>query len=243
LAIEIPNITSEDVPNDSSTLAWYRPARDSIVAVIKLAKQARQVVPYLGERFPVPVPFADEPLVAVAQDRMYVGRTGRPEIRVYDRTGSLERIVRWPARGAPVTAKDRDDYEKARLGLDARLGKGYTAQTPALGGFRLPDTKPIYSQVLVDDRGQLWVRKVPENWEGLPRSSSPSLNQQPEWWVFTAQGQLVGTVTMPPDVVVKEIRNGVVVGLRMDENNVPHMYLAPIRRDLVVPEPGLAVTP
>jgi hypothetical protein len=243
LAIEIPNITSEDVPNDSATLAWYHPRNDSIVSVVKLAKQERQVVPYLGQRFPVPVPFADEPLVAVAQDRMYVGRTGRAEIRVYDRTGRLERIVRWSARGAPVTAKDRDDYEKARLELDARLGKGHTDQTPALAGFRLPETKPLYSQILVDDQGTLWVRKVPEGWEGLPRSSSLTLNEQPEWWVFAARGQLLGSVTMPSNVVVKEIRNGVAAGLRMDADGVPNIYSAPLRRDLVNPEPGLAVTP
>jgi hypothetical protein len=235
--IHIPNIQSEDVPNDSATLAWYDVTRDSITEIVDVAMQDRQVIPYLGERFAVAVPFGTAPAIATGGDRLFMARSDSPEVRVYDRGGQLVRIIRWKADPEPLTEQDRSRYESVRLDLDERVRPGTTNQVPTLADFRLPASKPIFSRLLVDDDGRLWVRKYPPGYEGFERAYGTAFaDAEQAWWIFSPSGQLLGLGAMPRDVVIKDVRGGKVVGLRLDDDDVPHIWVAPLRAPALATE-------
>lgn len=226
------HIESDEIfMRDTMTLGWYDVPRDSLIDVLTIESRVKQVVPYLGERMPLAVPFAEDWSFAVNGDRLYAGLSGTPEVRVHDRRGRMVRIIRWAAEPAPITGSDRERFETTRRQLDERIGPGASARVPSLSDFTLPATKPLYSELLVDDEGYLWVRKYPEDEETFERAYGPGfVAYDPEWWLFAPSGQLLGSVTTPRRFVIKDIRNGMVVGLRLDDDDVPHIYLVPMRR-------------
>jgi len=182
------------------------------------------------------VPFTQDWSFAVGGDRLYAGRGGTPEIRVYDRRGTLIRLIRWVAQPAPVTTSDRERYESVRLQLDERVRPGITAQVPALTAYTLPDTKPLFAQLIVDDDGCLWVRQYPELEELLDRGYGAMFAQQDRaWWLFAPSGRLLGSVTMPPRFTIKDIRNGVMVGLLVDDDDVVRLHLLPLKGEILNP--------
>lgn len=237
LVLGVPNIRSDAVPNDSVTVGWYDLADDTFAEVTRVPLQARQVIDYLGEKVPVIVPFAERAVFAVAADRLYVGRTGTPEILVYDRRGRLVRIIRWAAKPEPITAADRSRYEEVRQQLDSRVRPGTTAQVPSLDAFDLPRRKPVFAGLIADDDGGLWVRKYPATWENFEQAYGPAfIDDPPEWWVFGPSGQLVGTVTTPRKLVVKDLRAGLLAGLTVTGDDLPVIHIAPLHETLMRPD-------
>lgn len=235
LAIARPSGRMAREQPDSMTLLWYDVAQDSVTDVTTVSLQPTQTIEFLGERVQAPVPFAANPEIVVHNDHLYVGSGATPEVRVYDRSGTLSRVVQWRARPEPLTAEDREQYEVDRRSLDARIRPGTTARTPILDGFTLPTVKPLYSRLIVDSDGQLWVRKYPGRWEGFERLHPSFVEHDPEWWVFDATGRLLGEFTTPRDLMIRGIEDGRVIGVRLDANDVPHLLVVPIREISPVP--------
>jgi hypothetical protein len=220
---------------DSMVLAWYDLRRDTVVGAVTVPTPAREVIDYLGERMAVPIPFAPRPVFTLHGDQLLVGLGKSAEVRVFDSQARLTRILRWTAEPAPLSRSDRDHYEQLRLQLDERIGAGMTDRTPAIRKFSLPAMKPVYSAMRVDDDGRLWVRKYPDAWEGFERVHGPNLaRQDPEWWIFAPSGRLLGSVTSPRNLRIMDMRGGMLLGLRSDSLNVPHLYVFPLMLERLI---------
>lgn len=218
---------------DSATFVWYDFRRDSVTNVARVPLQPRQVALVRGvERMPVPVPFSERPVAAVGGDLLYIGLGGAAEVRAYDLEGRLVRIYRWAAEGEELTAADRDRYETMRGQIDGIVGENASIDITPLSAFDLPTHKPVYTRLLVDDAGYLWVRKYPRNWEDFERISPALSEAESTWWIFAPSGRLLGTATTPRNFQIMDVRNGSVLGIRADSFNVPRPHVYPLSASL-----------
>lgn len=126
-----------------------------------------------------------------------------------------------------VTASDRVGYESIRKRLDKKFGPGTSADFPALGDFEvIPATKPLYTRLLVDDEGYLWIQQYPDVWEGFVRIFGPGLNERDfRWWLFSPSGRLMGIFSTPKHLVIQDVRNATVVAIARGVDDVEQVYL------------------
>ena len=209
------------------------PARDSTL-VLRLDSAGRAIdtlglfpagrvvvtqVEMLGRSFPMPlpVPFSPTTVVAAGPDAVYVGTTDTYEIRAFSPAGELQRLIRRDVPGRPVTKADQEEFT-ARL---RDLPGGNAMMNPVMEQFRkamseaeYPETMPAYSNLLVDADGNLWVADHP----GAKTMPTP-------WAVFTPEGRLLGTVTMPEGFQVREIGSDYVLGQKADDTEIEHIVL------------------
>ncbi|MEX2609364.1 MAG: 6-bladed beta-propeller [Gemmatimonadota bacterium] len=124
---------------------------------------------------------------AVAGMRTYIGDGERFEIRVHGPEGRLERLIRvdapperYPAEGptmplaADATAEQRQQHARM-LGVTERAPK--------------PDHLPVFTSLVTDELGNLWVHLV-----GGPNSG---LGTGMRWAVFDSEGELRHLVRTP----------------------------------------------
>lgn len=124
-----------------------------------------------------------------------------------DVQGTLVRSVRLAVTAPPVTPADWDRAVEARIPEDA----GPDVRSGILATFEaipVPESQPVFSDLLLDDRGHLWVERYSPPWaEDDPRS----------WWVFDPEGRLLGEVEIPAGLQVDRIRGDRVLGRWRDE--------------------------
>ena len=123
---------------------------------------------------------------------IHLGNGATAEVRTYSSTGQLVRILRWNDALVPVTAAMLDSLAAIRLGVKpnpsalarerARLRS--TPQRPYL---------PVYTALMTDTRGYLWVR------EYFHPSREKRKVYAPTWLVFDNSGALLGRF-IPPGV-------------------------------------------
>jgi hypothetical protein len=217
----------------SLSLGWHDIEKNASLVIANVRAEDRQVISYLGGSAAVVVPFGPMATVTTSDDHVLAGQTDVPEIRIYGRHGGLERIVRWSATPERLTTADRKQYETLRLQLDTLVRRGTTAQTPSLEEFDLPVVKPLFVQVIADDEGFIWVRKYPKMWDGFERIDQTLNGFESEWWLFAPSGELLGTVSVPRGIVVKDIRNGTILGVRPDRVSTLEVLVAPIRSEVL----------
>lgn len=133
----------------------------------------------------------------------------RFELRLRDARGRLTRVVRAPGLEEPVTDA------AARVIRDRALADAQTpeARRRAEDWYALsprPATQPAFDAIAVDDRARLWVRA----WS----PSSPATR----WWVFAADGDLLGSVHVPNGTRITAVRCGSVWGVEQDELDVSY---------------------
>ena len=88
-----------------------------------------------------------------------------------------------------------------------------------------PDVKPTYSNLFVDDEGNLWVQRYRSSFLGeLP------IEEPERWWVFAGDGRWLGEVALPYRFQLHEVSGGYAVGVALDELDVPRVQLLRIVR-------------
>jgi hypothetical protein len=165
-------------------------------------------------------PFGSATAFAAGADRFYVGDNATYEIRAYSVTGRLIQVIRRAA--VPITIEQADirAFEDSALAVgDARQRRQMRVLFDNLPPP--PPTYPAYApDIRVDDDLNLWVRE-----------SSRVGRQSSEWSVFSASGEFLGTVLMPPGIDVLDIGTDYVLGLQRDELGVEYVRKFPLRRD------------
>ena len=145
----------------------------------------------------MPMPFDIPPSVAMARGGLYMtlGENQGPEILQYGTGGHLSRIIRLAE--PPAAPPTRQEIH--------RLIELY-------GELTLPEIKPVFSRLLVDDEGWLWAE--------LYRSEDTA---PVRWLVFDPNGEGVGSVDLPPDLDVRQIGRDFVLGVWEDELRVEYV--------------------
>ena len=172
------------------------------------------------------LPWGRLPDYALSDRRLYVGDSDTSEIRVYTTSG-LERVIRWTAPRKPVTDRDRDLFREEQAAEIRADGGGLAQLLPSLDDYpHVAGQKPVYSRLIVDDVGNLWVREYPDviGWD--PTGRDVDRDGAPEnWWVFDADGRLLESVVVPATLRVLSVQDDYLIAIAFDENDVEQLSL------------------
>jgi hypothetical protein len=157
-------------------------------------------------------PFGRQTAFAAAGDRFYVGDNASYEIRVYAAAGRLLQVIRKTAAPLVIEAEDVAAFEDSVLATgDARQRRQMRVLFERIPPP--PETYPAYApDIRVDGEQNVWVRE----------SSRPG-QRRSAWSVFSATGELLGTVQLPPGVHVLEIGADYVLCLERDDLDVEYV--------------------
>ncbi len=166
----------------------------------------------------VMVPFSKAPAGAAWGNLIYVGISDSYQILVYDAGGDLVRIIRLEQDPLPVTPEDIETYIQERVArvVDAgerrRMEEVYRAPPPL-------DRMPAYRVFRTDALGCLWVEE----------SRRPG-DDVPVWTVFDSEGAVLGRVSLPAGLYVREIGEDYVLGVYTDDLDVEYVHMYRLER-------------
>jgi hypothetical protein len=151
-----------------------------------------------------PHPFGRQTRLAIDGVRFYVGTSMSHEVRVYAPDGALRSLIRWDGDDLTLTEDVANEYfeweiQRAPQGAQASWRRQFAEMT-------LPDTRPAYSELLVDAVHNLWVREF-----------DPMRDATQRWLVFDSSGGWIGRIAFPPRYRVTEILADRVVGVATDD--------------------------
>jgi hypothetical protein len=155
---------------------------------------------------------------AVHPDGVWSSTNDAFELRLLDPgSGRVARIVRAPELERPVTD------ELVRVMRDQALAEAESPEERRetedwLGLSPRPDVLPAFARIVVDDRARLWVL----------RSSFPP-DSATRWWVFSREGDLLGSVDVPRGLTVMAVHCRGVWGVQQDELGVSYVVRYALR--------------
>ncbi|MCA0375298.1 MAG: 6-bladed beta-propeller [Gemmatimonadetes bacterium] len=163
-------------------------------------------------RYPF-VPFAPEPRVTAAGDRVYLIRGADPVIEVWSTEAKQVGTLRWNADRTRV----RDIWSRWRQGeLDAMTRPAdrqfytdfYSDRLP------LPEYVPVAEGLHVDPLGRLWVVRTKMPWEDARRVD-----------VLDARGRFLGQVALPAGFTLFEVGRDWLLGRTRDVDGVEQVVV------------------
>lgn len=162
-----------------------------------------------GEGGVYELPFGKRDVVEPVGNLLVVGDDGTSVLRYYDRSGALRRRVNWVARPVPVTSRDRREYIRYVNSIFPSHAQRQERDT------RFAEQRPLFSGMIADDLGWLWVR----SWRGGWEAWGP-------WLVFDGEGVLRCSVDPPNGrFTALDIDASQVLGWQRDENDEESVVL------------------
>jgi len=163
-------------------------------------------------------PFGKSAVAAVHGDRFFYGSQDRYEIRVYDQTGNLVRLVRRDERPTRVTdahvrAIMEDVVDRTEDSNQARESRRIFREAP------IPDFHPAYGPIYADALGFLWVEET-----RLPGDTTRVAT------IFDPDGRMVGSLDLPQSFRIEEIGADYILGRWVDELGVEVLELYDLTR-------------
>jgi hypothetical protein len=162
------------------------------------------------------VPFGPSTAVGLTDSSFYVAHNDRFEIRFYEPSGTLRRIVRRAQPVVPVTDELADRFREAALEL---LPSERRSQLETvLDDIPVPETVPAFGSayyvgrlpaVMLDEAGNLWVLEY--TWHR---------NEATHWSIFDGDGVAVAQLTLPAGYEPLHVGTGHVVLRTRDELDV-----------------------
>lgn len=134
------------------------------------------------------------------------------EIRAYEPSGALNLIVRRDHANRAVTQADVDAWVAERLA--AADPEARPTMERVMAGLPPVESFPAFSELIVDDAGDLWVREYKR--PGDERSV---------WTVFASDGRMRGLVETPTGLTVYRIGTDFLLGRSVDDLGVERVRL------------------
>jgi len=155
--------------------------------------------------------FAD-PALQVDLDRgVFIADPREPTARWYDFDGNLIRIIRLGLEPETVTGDEKDAFVQFRRELIQEAeGPERERREETLKHMIIPDHKPFWKTILVDDQGYYWLLKH-EDW-----TQPPEVRRLWSYKVFSPEGEYLGSATWPTGNA-SSITRGHLMGRRLDE--------------------------
>lgn len=169
--------------------------------------------------------FAPVALSAVGEDELWFGTGESFEVRRYDASGTLDRIVRREYQRRPVTEELRAQLLEWYLD---RISSSPEVNDEVLERIRrdfetgyVAELLPAYSGMLLDDGGNLWVEEF--RWVGMV--SRPPDPGPASWSVFDPDGIWLGNVTTPAGFILDEVTEDRALGFMVDDFDVKEVWV------------------
>jgi hypothetical protein len=169
-----------------------------------------------GPTFSAPALFGRDSHMAAHQGLIYLGSADDMQFEVFSSSGRLERIVRIPDVDLSVTAQEIREERDASAGPNPP-----PSIRDILAAIPESDTRPAYSDLLVDTEGFVWAAE----YLGEAERHEPR-----EWRVFTPEGEWAGSVGTPGRFTVYEIGLDYVLGGLLDDMDVEHVQVLRLHR-------------
>lgn len=218
---------AEGMPEDrsvghgSTTLMHYTSRGQPVDTIVSVPNEPMYRLIHSGGRgisF-FPLPFAPGGTWASEGMKVYEGTGETYEIRTYDQTGHLVRILRAPVAPAHVTDALLESYAAERLAASSEDKEWQELLRAAYADMPHPDVARIFDALAADATGRLWVRRTP-----MPRDSLR------HWDVFDPEGRYVAQAVIPSELRVREIGADYVLALRRNDLDVEQVVLFRFRK-------------
>jgi hypothetical protein len=164
------------------------------------------------------IPFGRGPAAHARGDRLFLGSTDTYEIRGYDPTGRLDRIVRVLQPLAPVSSQELDRFIEERV-IELDDPSGAPELRSSLRDMPTPGTMPAYRALVLDSEGFLWVEDFLKPGERL-RS----------WTIFDGEGVPRTRLSLPSDNRVLEIGRDYLMAVFEDPLGVEYLRMFSLHR-------------
>jgi hypothetical protein len=163
------------------------------------------------------VPYGITAHAAVAGGRVFFGNGERYELlRIDPRSGKRDTLRREEA-APPLTAARRAYFVDS---VAASVPPNRQALVrERYSGAPARRTMPVFSAILADDRGSLWIARPQER--GAKHRA---------WDNLDGDGRLVRRVSLPANLDVRSIAGGHVIGVVRDEDDVEYIELHRLRQ-------------
>lgn len=175
-----------------------------------------------------PEPLSPRAVLAVHDDKLYIGDTSLPKIDIITPNGTKVGSIAWRS----------DETVPPEIALRNVIDSAVARASPAqavvvrrrLEGAPVPSGLPAFWDIIIDASGFLWVRAFDplENAAALGGLSRTGRNGR--WSVFSPDGILRETVNMPSQLEPSQITANAVVGLSRDELGVEYVRLHTVHR-------------
>lgn len=164
------------------------------------------------------VPFYPSASYSVHGMTLIAGSGDISEIEVRFADGRLDVLVRWPTAERRVTSDLLSRYNEtvSTHARDESWEKYYRAFFRAAPA---PGTLPVFDAIVVDDEGNIWVRRYEPPWE-LDR----------RWIVFDRRGRWLGSVEIPSGLRIIQIGPDFVLGVYRDDLDIERVRLHMLRK-------------
>jgi hypothetical protein len=164
------------------------------------------------------LPLARGNVAAQVGNGMVIGSNESFELSFFGAEGTLTRIVRVATPPREVTESlVQGEIEFRARGMPEETRAGYRT---SMSEIPAPESLPVFSEVLDDPLGNVWVRLFQ-----LPSETGPT-----EWAVLDPDGVLQGRVRTPEGLQVYQIGADFIVGSWEDELEVEHVQVWGLRR-------------
>ncbi len=148
-------------------------------------------------------------------DRIFLGSSDHMQVEEIDTNGDTLRILRIP--DYPLALSPEQVQAERNLRLNPPLPPGVTSLPPpfveAVEAMPSPETRPAYTDMLVDPTGAVWLRPF----RGSSEQGGPE-----HWLVLGPDGAWLGSVQMPGNFVVREIGVDEILGVWTSDLDVQH---------------------
>ncbi|HUF51318.1 MAG TPA: 6-bladed beta-propeller [Longimicrobiales bacterium] len=169
------------------------------------------------------IPYARHAFGAAAGDRVYIGSNDRFEIQQRDASGTLVRLIRYPGGEQPLREQDVLALEREVISYVDPAPDRLRSIQRLFREVPQPELLPAFSAMLVDAEDNLWVA----SWVS---AFAPPQRAPAEWYVFAADGHLLGRVDMPAGFRPLDVGTDYVLGVTRDDLEVEQIELYRLHR-------------
>ncbi len=191
---------------DTALVSHYSPDGFLVDSLLRLPHNERVVMRDGDLQTTLGAPFSAFAQIVAQSDNFCYAFGVPPEIRCYDLTGQLSRIIRVQLPPRPVTEAYIAGFWEDRFADPS--GPRRDAYRRMQRTMPFPAFFPSFSQLLSDEEGRLWARVYP-----VPDAT------EERWLVFDA-GRVVRQLSCSPGFRVMDVEGPLVAGVREDDFGV-----------------------
>ena len=136
----------------------------------------------------MPLPFGRDPFFVLKNSNVYAGWNDAIDVAVISEKGEPVRTIRFAHEASPVTRRDIEGIVKDA----SRRVRRWVLESESI-----PETKPAYDALVVDDQGHIWIREYPNTDAEFAK-----------WLIVNSNGELIGAMELPENLLLKTIKAG-----------------------------------